>query len=613
MNPTQESGNAGGVKSGYSFKRPYIYRPESIDHVRRVEYDSGVLQTNRELDEFIRTCQEIGIYDSLEIAYDASFGIKTRISGSNTFVSKAYNLPNTNDAIQTTSTSQPHLGNTIAPNERPSFKNQNGQSNFLTHPTISFAANQEWTVHTVVGWNGTNTSDIYIFGNGAVTTLFSLKSGGNNRYYFRNTLIQSILGTSGGTNKLIGKTSIISFVADGTGTLRIYENGILVETKSIITSIELSRFILGYTSDGFAGTYPLHTIFNRAHTPTQIAQFANYLKVKYPEIPTVRIGNDDWATSNCEMVTTPMGNPIQNVTENGLVEKITQPINISTGWSTFSATINNANTFTTSAIRGSIFRAFVTIDRYYKINIVASASAGNVAIKFAGAPGDLIANTSINTTIYAKATSGTLEVVGLQSGAIITVTTLSVQEIGWSASTELYDAIYAATAGTVEQKTYAAVKAAAMWCFYNNDANLGAIYGKLYNWYAVKLLQMDIDYYNAANPSTPWGFKVPADTDFTNAANALGGAAVAGGKMKVGGTTYFNAPNTGGDNSSGFSAIGGGLRTDSSGAFTGTLINARFWSINGYRLNCQNDSASITLIDVSANKGLGYSLRLVKS
>ena len=36
---------------------------------------------------------------------------------------------------------------------------------------------------------------------------------------------------------------------------------------------------------------------------------------------------------------------------------------------------------------------------------------------------------------------------------------------------------------------------------------LGAIYGKLYNWYAVKLLQMDIDYYNAANPTAPWGME----------------------------------------------------------------------------------------------------------
>ena len=132
---------------------------------------------------------------------------------------------------------------------------------------------------------------------------------------------------------------------------------------------------------------------------------------------------------------------------------------------------------------------------------------------------------------------------------------VSIQEVGWSDATNLYDYVYAATSGTDEVKTYAAVKAAGFWSYYNNDAAVGAIYSKLYNWYAVKLLQMDIDYYNAANPTTPWGWRIPTDTDFNTLATYLGGASVAGGKMKKDGLVYWSSPNTGADNSSGFSGL----------------------------------------------------------
>jgi uncharacterized protein (TIGR02145 family) len=86
----------------------------------------------------------------------------------------------------------------------------------------------------------------------------------------------------------------------------------------------------------------------------------------------------------------------------------------------------------------------------------------------------------------------------------------------------IYDNTYAATSGTVAQKTTAALRAAAMWSYYNNDGAVGAWAGKLYNWYAVALLQEDIDAYNVANPTTPWGWRVPTSTDFTNLATALG-------------------------------------------------------------------------------------------
>ena len=112
-----------------------------------------------------------------------------------------------------------------------------------------------------------------------------------------------------------------------------------------------------------------------------------------------------------------------------------------------------------------------------------------------------------------------------------------------------------------------------MWCHYNNSVDNEAIYGKLYNWFAVKLLQMDIDYYNAANPTTPWGWRVPNQADFNTLATTLGGASVAGGKMKIPGTLLNIAPNTNATNSSGLSIIGIGKRHEGGSFASGTIYN----------------------------------------
>lgn len=84
----------------------------------------------------------------------------------------------------------------------------------------------------------------------------------------------------------------------------------------------------------------------------------------------------------------------------------------------------------------------------------------------------------------------------------------------WGSSPTLYSNAYTAATGTEEEKVYAGLKASAMWCYYNNDPVNGATYGKIYNWYAAKLLQADIDAYNAENPTTPWGWKVPTNAEW---------------------------------------------------------------------------------------------------
>ena len=121
------------------------------------------------------------------------------------------------------------------------------------------------------------------------------------------------------------------------------------------------------------------------------------------------------------------------------------------------------------------------------------------------------------------------------------------------------------------------------WCYYNNDPANGAVYGKLYNWYAVAGI------YDAAslnNPSlrkqiAPNGWHMPTDSEWTQLTDFLGGAGVAGGKMKAtgtiqAGTGLWQDPNTGATNESGFSGLPAG---DLSGLnFVGIGNNVYFWS-----------------------------------
>jgi len=84
------------------------------------------------------------------------------------------------------------------------------------------------------------------------------------------------------------------------------------------------------------------------------------------------------------------------------------------------------------------------------------------------------------------------------------------------------------------------------WCWYNNDPR----FGKLYNWYAV----------NDARGLAPAGWHVPSDSEWTALTIYLGGANVAGSKLKEAGTAHWLAPNADATNSSGFTALPGGTR-----------------------------------------------------
>ncbi|NBW43517.1 MAG: hypothetical protein EBR29_06860 [Sphingobacteriia bacterium] len=107
------------------------------------------------------------------------------------------------------------------------------------------------------------------------------------------------------------------------------------------------------------------------------------------------------------------------------------------------------------------------------------------------------------------------------------------------------------------------------YAIYNNDPVNDGLYGKLYNHYAV----MD------SRGLCPTGWHVPTDAEWTTLDNHLGGPVVAGGALKSTATQPtpggWNYPNMGATNSSGFTALPGGLR-GVSGVFD-LISDLGFW------------------------------------
>jgi uncharacterized protein (TIGR02145 family) len=123
------------------------------------------------------------------------------------------------------------------------------------------------------------------------------------------------------------------------------------------------------------------------------------------------------------------------------------------------------------------------------------------------------------------------------------------------------------TVGNGTGQTYSSRTTGARTVYGHSAANL-TTYGYLYNWYAVA----------DTKGLCPFGWHVPSDGEWTTLTTYLGGEIVAGGKMKTTGTTYWNTPNTGATNESGFSGLPGGARLGINIGFSGVKNDALFWS-----------------------------------
>ena len=151
------------------------------------------------------------------------------------------------------------------------------------------------------------------------------------------------------------------------------------------------------------------------------------------------------------------------------------------------------------------------------------------------------------------------------------------------------------------------------YCAYDNDTANIALYGLLYNWFAIdNALELA---YLERNGVQEIGWRVPTDADFTTLINLLGGEAVAGGKLKEIGLVHWLTPNTGATDEVGFKSLPGGYRLDD-GSFIGLFNSAIYWtSLEVDADNARYLTMNYDDIDCSLQNYLklcGFSVRLVR-
>ncbi|NIP43221.1 MAG: hypothetical protein GWO41_07980 [candidate division Zixibacteria bacterium] len=153
------------------------------------------------------------------------------------------------------------------------------------------------------------------------------------------------------------------------------------------------------------------------------------------------------------------------------------------------------------------------------------------------------------------------------------------------------------------------------FCNYNNNEGNVAVYGRLYNWYAVS------DSRNLA----PEGWHIPTDAEWKQLEMHLGMSqaeadntglrgTTEGGKLKEAGTAHWNSPNTGATNESGFTALPGGYRY-SNGSFASFGEEALFWSSTEAGIYSWYRGLSFVSSQIGRNniyRPCGFSIRCVK-
>jgi len=142
-------------------------------------------------------------------------------------------------------------------------------------------------------------------------------------------------------------------------------------------------------------------------------------------------------------------------------------------------------------------------------------------------------------------------------------------------------------------------------CYYNNDASNAHIYGALYNGY----IAGDEDL-------CPEGWHVPTNDEWNILANELGGANIAGYKMK---TVYDwegeYGYNGNGSNESGFSAFPAGACSGFGGGFFNMRYQAYFWSSTSSdwrKIMRGLSSNSKELWSSGLENNYGFSVRCIK-
>lgn len=551
--------NAGLIPILFNNPIPQEYK----NYAAYVAAQAGSIYSTALTQKIIKFYKDQGRYNDIKLLWTATGGTLVQ-SGTNPLqISKAYSadsLTTHNDLTQATSLSQPYGVGRIQ-NIPSSLYKPNGSIKNMSHPEISFAADQEWCITIVFNYNGNSpVANAYFLGKSGATSIgiwyngtIVFYSGGGGRF---STKI---------TNNFIGKNTILSFVYNGTPALKLYVNGeywdaITVPVTSFITD---TLFVINTYSGSIS-----HICLNQfaSITASQVAAEHAILRSIYPEIPSVVIGSQEWAVDNFRAVATPLGNVIANVTENGAVEKITnaadREFSSDTGfWSKNAGVVieDGVCKFNSTGIGLGIYKSgTLIVNKYYKVKLtISNYTSGAVSFqRFFDSP---LLNSNGAHEFILKASSTTMQVWASLNNTTLHIDDISFKELNWSNATEIYDAVYAATAGTTAEKEYAALKEAAMWCSYNNDPANDVIYSKLFNKYAMLLYCTDF-------LSASYGYHIPSKAESAILPDSSG--------LKLQGGSYWNDDL--GTNETNLCLLGTGVRMPD-GTFSSLKSVGGFW------------------------------------
>lgn len=140
-------------------------------------------------------------------------------------------------------------------------------------------------------------------------------------------------------------------------------------------------------------------------------------------------------------------------------------------------------------------------------------------------------------------------------------------------------------------------------CSYNFDASNDAVFGKLYNYYAV------ID----SRGICPVDWHSPTDAEFGTLNTTIAGN---GGTLKETGLLYWDSPNSGATNTTNFSALGAGYMGTSAPSLQRNVTY--FWTASSYDAtraftwSLSKDNTSFSQSNANTKVG-GFSVRCIKN
>ncbi|MFM6953433.1 MAG: fibrobacter succinogenes major paralogous domain-containing protein [Sphingobacteriaceae bacterium] len=142
------------------------------------------------------------------------------------------------------------------------------------------------------------------------------------------------------------------------------------------------------------------------------------------------------------------------------------------------------------------------------------------------------------------------------------------------------------------------------YAWYNFDNANKVSYGALYNWHAVNTGKL-----------APTGWHVASEADWQTLLTFLGGALIAGDKLKEAGNTHWGVPSTNATNETGFTALPGGFMTNF-GTSANLISTGYFWTATTVdastaQSHTMSRSSAETTLN-TYNKSCGLSVRCVK-